>query len=670
MGISLKLTFVDADSPQLDRVEFSHPSHDALYLSVRGKTAGGYTQTNRTFQWTSACQGLSLLFLKGAVYAHPDRPAEYSDLSPSLEGGKGSIVASIDYSLDKQPLWLMDMFGVSSSGKAFIRHLLRRSNPGLKRAGLACVSLNSEILEPGTIRAFWDGRELKRFSELLELFKALEKACGAVRLEELVRAVPQSGTKVATPPRGVGLDSTSIRQAESRFKTPFVRQGTPEGDVFSRVYERNGALALVSIFAPLESMDVSKDVPVRIHSSCIPSEVLGTIDCDCHSQLHRAAEVLRQERGVLIHLFQEGRGAGLFSKYMGMSLTSQHGFDTYEAYNRLSIARDSRSYDFAAMVLEDLGIKRVALLSNNPEKVEGLREFGFAVRQRECRGVMTPQNVSYLYDKMTKGGHLLQEMFHPESFDFFLCESQGLNGHFKQVVIFGGDDTLWEDNVVYEDLIRQFVDHICQWIPTLPRHTARAILDQVELELIPKQGFGAPGFLKSLQEAFLRVKSEYGVNMEEPTELFNSVVPRLSGILTAVSHKTIEVLESLRDLGYGLILFCEGPLDIQLRKIAQSRLGTYFHAVCIVPRKNPEALKRLCATVTFSADEFVTIGSNLLTDIVPAREVGMGAIHFRNPNSWQLINRQSSPLPDVPEISSLVELLSPQRLNRMLKTAQ
>ena len=83
---------------------------------------------------------------------------------------------------------------------------------------------------------------------------------------------------------------------------------------------------------------------------------------------------------------------------------------------------------------------------------------------RACFGKVTPQNLSYLYSKMTQGEHLLEELFQVSDREMYIVSTPGCNGSFKKGWIFGGDDTLWEDNVVYEDIIRIFVDHVCRYI--------------------------------------------------------------------------------------------------------------------------------------------------------------------------------------------------------------
>jgi GTP cyclohydrolase II len=127
--------------------------------------------------------------------------------------------------------------------------------------------------------------------------------------------------------------------------------------------------------------DNEGDEPVlcRAHSECLTSEVLGSLKCDCKEQLDAAlARIAREGRGVVLYLRQEGRGIGLGNKIAAYALQEQ-GHDTVDANRLLGLPDDAREYDDAAAMLQDLGIARVALMTNNPLKVEGLRRHGIDV---------------------------------------------------------------------------------------------------------------------------------------------------------------------------------------------------------------------------------------------------------------------------------------------------
>lgn len=150
------------------------------------------------------------------------------------------------------------------------------------------------------------------------------------------------------------------------------------------------------------------DIPlIRIHSQCFTSETLGSLRCDCDEQLHAAMAALAKEGGYLLYLFQEGRGIGLAEKIKAYALQDA-GKDTYEANIALGHQPDLREYSAAAAVLKDLGINRVRMLTNNPDKISQLEKNGIMVDQRIPLSI-TPNkhNEQYLRIKKQKFGHFL-----------------------------------------------------------------------------------------------------------------------------------------------------------------------------------------------------------------------------------------------------------------------
>lgn len=151
---------------------------------------------------------------------------------------------------------------------------------------------------------------------------------------------------------------------------------------------------------------VSDEPLVRIQSSCLFSESLGAIDCDCASQLETARRNVIEQRGILLYLFEEGRGAGLNVKMQAIMLQQELGIGTGAAYDRLGLRRDVRSYDFAAQVLERFTEGRpIRLLTNNPSRLEGLVETGANVLKSVPLVIRRPETVGYLADKATSLGH-------------------------------------------------------------------------------------------------------------------------------------------------------------------------------------------------------------------------------------------------------------------------
>jgi GTP cyclohydrolase II len=145
---------------------------------------------------------------------------------------------------------------------------------------------------------------------------------------------------------------------------------------------------------------------VRLHSECLTGDVLGSARCDCGPQLQEAIGRISETGGYLLYLRQEGRDIGLYNKIDAYALQDE-GLDTYEANLALGFAEDERDYTVAVQMLEALGIDRLDLLSNNPDKAAQLEAAGLLVERRVHTGLhLSPVNVGYLTTK-ARGGHVL-----------------------------------------------------------------------------------------------------------------------------------------------------------------------------------------------------------------------------------------------------------------------
>ncbi|MET8654018.1 GTP cyclohydrolase [Nocardia aurea] len=126
--------------------------------------------------------------------------------------------------------------------------------------------------------------------------------------------------------------------------------------------------------------DIADNCLVRIHSRCLYGDALQSDDCDCGNELGLAMDLIQDEgSGVLVYLEQEGRGAGLIGKAMGLRTTEQFGLDTYASYARLGLPSDSRKYVAAAQLLSDLGLTRIRLLTNSPAKIAAVESADIRV---------------------------------------------------------------------------------------------------------------------------------------------------------------------------------------------------------------------------------------------------------------------------------------------------
>jgi len=147
---------------------------------------------------------------------------------------------------------------------------------------------------------------------------------------------------------------------------------------------------------------------VRIHSQCLTGDVFGSIKCDCGPQLHRAMEMIEAEgTGAIVYQQQEGRGIGILNKIRAYSLQDE-GADTVEANEKLGFAIDLRDYKQCAEILFDLGLCRVRVISNNPDKLQALEDAGLKVVERIPIEVPAEQPAAhYMRTKKEKLGHLL-----------------------------------------------------------------------------------------------------------------------------------------------------------------------------------------------------------------------------------------------------------------------
>lgn len=161
--------------------------------------------------------------------------------------------------------------------------------------------------------------------------------------------------------------------------------------------------------ALLKDKNFKEPVLTRIHSACLTGEVFSSIKCDCKEQLIACLKkISKAKNGVLIYLNQEGRGIGLANKIKAYTL-QEKGLDTVQANEQLGFAADQRSYKVAAQILQDLGICKITLLTNNPDKIDQLKKFGIIVEKYLPLEITPiPEDLNYLKTKKYKMGHKLK----------------------------------------------------------------------------------------------------------------------------------------------------------------------------------------------------------------------------------------------------------------------
>jgi 3,4-dihydroxy 2-butanone 4-phosphate synthase / GTP cyclohydrolase II len=150
----------------------------------------------------------------------------------------------------------------------------------------------------------------------------------------------------------------------------------------------------------------NEPVLVRVHSSCVTGDIFGSCRCDCGPQLHAAMDMVEREgKGVVLYMNQEGRGIGLINKLKAYKLQEQ-GMDTVQANLALGLPMDSRDYGVGAQILRDLGISKIKLISNNPQKRVGLIGYGLEIVEQVGIEIKpNPHNERYLQTKRDKMGH-------------------------------------------------------------------------------------------------------------------------------------------------------------------------------------------------------------------------------------------------------------------------
>lgn len=190
------------------------------------------------------------------------------------------------------------------------------------------------------------------------------------------------------------------RQASAKIPTPY-------GPFTLYAYANKANDPMPQLAFVSDQFDAQQPVPVRIHSECMTGDVFGSQRCDCGEQLQAALQLCATEGGVVLYLRQEGRGIGLINKLKAYNL-QDIGYNTVDANTHLGFDADARQYECAIYMLQDLGIRRIRLITNNPTKVAALQDSPIEVVDR-IPLVIAPQkdNLGYLLTKQDLMGHLL-----------------------------------------------------------------------------------------------------------------------------------------------------------------------------------------------------------------------------------------------------------------------
>lgn len=254
----------------------------------------------------------------------------------------------------------------------------------------------------------WAGSLAAPASEKLELITAalkLHKISSLIPLVLISDAIPPEHDYLATSLDDIAAYAADLRASYSlvtEANVPLHGAGTVRVLSFR---PQHGGLEQLAIITG----DISKveSVPVRLHSSCLTGDIFGSMRCDCGEQLRKAIiESAEAGGGVVLYLNQEGRGIGISNKLRAYNLQDS-GHNTYDANLMLGFSEDERDFEIAAAILKSLGISRIKLMTNNPEKIRQMEQYGIAVEKRLSHAIAANGvNDAYLASKR-EYGHIM-----------------------------------------------------------------------------------------------------------------------------------------------------------------------------------------------------------------------------------------------------------------------
>jgi 3,4-dihydroxy 2-butanone 4-phosphate synthase / GTP cyclohydrolase II len=261
------------------------------------------------------------------------------------------------------------------------------------------------LARSGHTEAVVDMAKLAGFKPAGVLCEILNEDGTMARLDDLIPFARHHGLKIVSINDLIAyrMQNECLVSEVSSAKLPL----EPYGDFTIKVLD-NKLDDLQHIALIAGDIDSTQPVLVRVHSECITGDTFGSMRCDCGAQLRAALTKIGKEGGILLYMYQEGRGIGLGNKIKAYALQDQHGMDTVEANHHLGFKTDHRDYGIGSQILRFLGVRQMRLLTNNPRKIHGLSAYDLEIVSREPLEI-PPQaeNIGYLKTKRSKMGHLL-----------------------------------------------------------------------------------------------------------------------------------------------------------------------------------------------------------------------------------------------------------------------
>jgi putative hydrolase of the HAD superfamily len=269
--------------------------------------------------------------------------------------------------------------------------------------------------------------------------------------------------------------------------------------------------------------------------------------------------------------------------------------------------------------------------SQSPSLPPSFRENATGV---ELEGIKPSNFSSHYHAAEAHGTSHVQNLFAPTN-SLFLCAESISRKDFKRVWIVDADDTLWEENLHFSELIAEFCDIAIKAGAHSSVEDLKKLIDDFGKEALKTHGYGPVGFREALRDTWELLQSRGEISIHPPHDFFEKVVPYISNVPYQLRPEVHEFLDLIQGSPDDIaVLFTQGHLPIQARKVALSNLAHKFAGIALGEKKDTETYKELAVRLPFRSEEFIVIGNSLSHEVRPALELGFTAFHLDNPNAW------------------------------------